>query len=193
MRTRQHRVGTSASAPQEPTDEKALLTTLAVGEVVVYAAHGIGRVEARRPGRGDLPETIVVAFATGLRVTLPIARAQRALRSLSGELELEDVGCTLRANPTPAIEPWSKRFNLIRERVNAGEVRGLAEVVRDGHQREQRLALRQGSQSASATGERALYLQARKLLAEEIALARGIQAAEADEWIVDQIDTHAQA
>jgi RNA polymerase-interacting CarD/CdnL/TRCF family regulator len=162
--------------------------TLAVGEVVVYAAHGIGRVEARRPGGGDLPETIVVVFSTGLRVTLPIARARRALRSLSSELELEAVGSTLRASPAPTIEPWSKRFGSIREKVNAGEVQGLAEVVRDGHQREEQLALGQGSHSASATGERALYLQARKRLAEEIALARGIQAAEADEWIVDQVE-----
>src|ERR671934_1414332 len=106
MRSRSHRAGSSASAPQEA----AVGPALAVGDVVVYAAHGIGRVEARRPGGGDLPETIVVVFATGLRVTLPIAQARRALRSLSSELELEDVGCTLRASPAPIVEPWSKRF-----------------------------------------------------------------------------------
>jgi RNA polymerase-interacting CarD/CdnL/TRCF family regulator len=126
-------------------------------------------------------------------VTLPIARARRAFRSLSSELELEDVGFTLRAGPAPIIEPWSKRFGSIREKVNAGEVQGLAEVVRDGHEREQRLAVGQGSHSASATGERALYLQARKRLAEEIALARGIQVADADEWIVDQIQIDTSA
>jgi CarD family transcriptional regulator len=168
----------------------AAVLTLAVGDTVVYAAHGIGRVEARRPGGGDLPETVVLMFESGLRVTLPIAKAHNALRSLSGEPELEDVRRMLRAEAEPTIEPWSRRFSSMREKVNAGDVTGLAEVVRDGYQRERQLAARAGGRAAAAAGERALYLKARKLLSDEIAVARGIDAEEADAWIVEQIDEH---
>ena len=80
------------------------MLTLAVGDVVVYASHGIARVEARRAGAGDLPETIVLVCESGLRVTLPLARARHALRSPSGELELEDVRRALRAEAPLGIE-----------------------------------------------------------------------------------------
>jgi RNA polymerase-interacting CarD/CdnL/TRCF family regulator len=73
----------------------------------------------------------------------------------------------------------------MREKVTVGNAIGLAEVVRDGLQRERQLS---GGRAVAGASERGLYLQARKLLAAEIAFARGIDAAEADVWIVEQID-----
>jgi RNA polymerase-interacting CarD/CdnL/TRCF family regulator len=160
--------------------------SLAVGDVVVYASHGIGCVEARRPAEGDLPERVVLGFENGLKVTLPVMRARGALRSLSGERELDDVRRALRTDVSPVVEPWSKRFRSMREKVAAGEVVGLAEVARDGLRRERQLAVAAGGRMA-APSERHLYLQARQLLASEIARARGIEAAEADAWIVEQV------
>jgi CarD family transcriptional regulator len=167
-------------------DDLASVPSLAVGDVVVYASHGIGCVEARTPAVGDLPEAVVLVFGSGLKVTLPVARARGALRSLSGELELDEVRRILRADASPEVAPWSKRFRSMREKVAAGQVVGLAELVRDGLRRERQLALAAGGRTAAA-GERHLYLQARQLLAAEIALARGIDAVEADAWIVEQI------
>jgi RNA polymerase-interacting CarD/CdnL/TRCF family regulator len=159
---------------------------LAVGDLVVYASHGIGCIEARVAGRDGSPETIVVLFTSGLRVTFPVDRARDALRAPLGELELEDVRRTLCAK-TPADDAqWTARFRAIREKVAEGAVTGLAEVVRDGVHREQRLAAAPGNGRAGPS-ERHLYLQARKLLVAEIALARGIDADEADVWIVEQI------
>ena len=43
-----------------PLDDSAPVPSLSVGDVVVYASHGIGCVEARRPGGGDLPEMVVL-------------------------------------------------------------------------------------------------------------------------------------
>jgi RNA polymerase-interacting CarD/CdnL/TRCF family regulator len=162
------------------------MLSLAVGDVVVYRSHGIGCVEARCAGGGDAPDTVVIVFEGGLRVTLPVPQARDALRSPSGELELEDVRRTLRADATESAEPWSRRFRAIREKVAAGSPTGLAEVVRDGLQRERRLAVRSGGPTGAPT-ERHLYRQARKLLAAEVALARGIDEAEADVWIAAQV------
>jgi RNA polymerase-interacting CarD/CdnL/TRCF family regulator len=126
-----------------------------------------------------------------LRVTLPVEQALRAMRPLAGEPELEEVRRTLRADVSSGVEPWSKRFRSMQEKVAAGRLTGLAEVVRDGVEREQRLAVTSGSGRTPAPSERHLYLQARKLLAAEIAHAWGIDAVKADAWIVEQVGERA--
>jgi RNA polymerase-interacting CarD/CdnL/TRCF family regulator len=164
-----------------PNDEPSL--SFAVGDVVVYAAYGIGRVLARRTDakRDDL---VVLEFSSGLTVTLPRARAHESMRPLSSEAELTRVEHVLRADETPTEQPWSKRFRVTREKVTAGEAIGLAEVVRDGLRREGNLA---GQGTALSLSERELYLRARRLLAEEIGNARSLDPAEADRWIADQV------
>src|SRR5207248_7734237 len=97
---------------------------LAVGDVVVYASHGVGRVIAREGG------SVVLEFGTELTVTLPLDRARESLRPLSGKPELKRVQQTLSDSCAPAVEPWSKRFRAIQAKVSAGEVTGLAELVR---------------------------------------------------------------
>ena len=172
-----------------PSEERAPPPLgLAVGDVVVYASHGIGRVEARRPGGEGLPETVALVFEGGLRVILPLARALDALRPLSGEPELEDVRRTLRAEGSLSVEPWLRRHRATRDKVAAGQATALAEVVRDGLQREQRLAAG-ASGRTTAPSDRQLYVQARALLTAEIAFCRGIELAEADAWILDQVAT----
>ena len=172
-------------------DDCAPVLTLTVGDTVVYASHGIGCIEARLGGDEDVRAQVVLTFESGLRVTLPVARARSALRLPSGELELEDVRQTLRSSSGPRIEPWAKRFRTMRDKVAAGEATSLAEVVRDGLTRERELAERAGDRANVATSERGLYLQARKLLGAEIAFSRGTDAAEADVWIVEQFDGQA--
>jgi RNA polymerase-interacting CarD/CdnL/TRCF family regulator len=158
---------------------------LKAGDLVVYGSHGIGRVEPRLSGSRAPQETISLAFESGLKVTLPLARARDALRSLSGERELEDVRDTLAADVRPAIEPWAKRHRSMHEKVAAGRVTGLAEIVREGLQSE-RLASATTGRGAPPS-ERQLYRRARALLAAEIATSRGIDVAEAETWIDDQV------
>ena len=169
-----------------PLDDSAASSlTLSVGDLVVYASHGIGRVESTQSSRDDVPDTVVLAFESGLKVTLPFDRASAALRAVSGSEGLESVRRTLAADAPPAVESWSRRHRTMREAVAAGSVTGLAEVVRDGLQREWKLAAGAGGRQL-APSERELYLHARKLLTAEIAACCGIDAAAADAWIVEQ-------
>ncbi len=172
--------------PPPPEERVSAPLGLAAGDVVVYASHGIGRVEARLPGGEGLPETVALVFEGGLRVILPLARALEALRPLSGERELEDVRRTLRAEASLSVEPWLRRHRAARDKVAAGQATALAEVVRDGLQGEQRLVAG-ASGRTTAPSDRQLYTQARALLTAEIALCRGIELAEADAWILDQV------
>jgi RNA polymerase-interacting CarD/CdnL/TRCF family regulator len=155
---------------------------LAVGDVVVYASHGIGQIESTHAAEGTQPAGIILVLDSGLKVTLPLARAREALRCLSGEPELEDVRLTLRADVATSIEPWSRRHRFAQEKLAAGEVGGLAEIVRDGLQRERRLTTTSSKPIANE-----LFRRARKLLTAEIAACRGIQQEEADAWILQQV------
>jgi RNA polymerase-interacting CarD/CdnL/TRCF family regulator len=155
---------------------------LAAGDVVVYASHGIGRVESAHAAEGTQAAGIILVLESGLRVTLPLVRARETLRSLSGEPELEDVRLTLAADVAPPVEHSSRRRRFAQEKLTAGEIGGLAEIVRDGLQRERRLTT--GSSKPLANE---FFRQARKLLTAEIAACRGIQQEEADAWILQQV------
>jgi RNA polymerase-interacting CarD/CdnL/TRCF family regulator len=154
---------------------------LDVGDVVVYGCHGVGRVAAG-DGRAAEQVMLVLEFEAGLRVSLPVARARELLRPLSNPRELAQVERTLRADATPDQQQWSQRFRAIREKLTAGQATGLAEIVRDGIHRERRRG------AIASPAEQELYLKARRLLAEEISVSRGIDQLDADEWITEQIE-----
>jgi RNA polymerase-interacting CarD/CdnL/TRCF family regulator len=160
---------------------------LGVGDRAVYGGHGTGRVVARekRGSDGTRCEVVVLEFADGLLVTLPIARAQEQLRPLVSELEIAGIGKMLRVAPPPDDEAWVRRRKLTQEKLAAGTTIGLAEVVRDNACRD--VPVPAGGRSRLSPSERVLYLKARRLLANEIGVARGVQPAEAEDWIARQL------
>jgi CarD family transcriptional regulator len=155
----------------------------AVGEVVVYGGHGPGRVIARETQAtgAAAQEVVVLELAATLMVTLPLARARQELRPLANELELAGVQRTLRRAPHASEAVWVKRQKATRAKLAAGEPVGLAEVVSDGARRHQ------GNDGHLSASERELYLKARRLLVDEIGHARGIELAQADDWITEQL------
>ena len=163
---------------------------LAVGDVVVYGFHGVALIAASE-GDAAAPTAVVLEFASGLRVTLPSARARELLRPLAHESDLARVEETLAADESASEAQWAKRFRATREKLVAGQVLCLAEVVRDGAHREHRRALRSGP--APSAAERELYERARRLLAAEIGAVRGIDLPAADDWISEQIDAAIEA
>jgi RNA polymerase-interacting CarD/CdnL/TRCF family regulator len=73
----------------------------------------------------------------------------------------------------------------VEETLTAGEIGGLAEIVRDGLQRE-RLAAASNKRSGRPLANEH-FRKARKLLAAEIAASRGIEPEAADAWVVQQV------
>jgi RNA polymerase-interacting CarD/CdnL/TRCF family regulator len=154
---------------------------LAVGDLVVYASHGVARVAIRHQ------ETVVLEFAEGgLSVTLPIERAVECVRPVSTEVEIADIGRALGGADTVSQGNWQRRLKSTRGKVTGGEAAGLAEVIRDASRRDERATARKEPGRLSLT-ERQLYLKARKLLAEEIGASRGVDPSAADAWIGDQL------
>jgi CarD family transcriptional regulator len=165
-------------------EEPEKLRGVAVGDTVVYAAHGIGRVVAREQKRvgGTERDCIVVDLDAGLRVTLPLADAAERLRAVAGERELDDVRRTLASAPGARIEPWTKRIKESKAKLAAGRATELAEIVRDGERLE-----RAAGGTRLSHGESHIYRRARALLVGEVCSARGVGEDEADAWIDAQI------
>jgi len=158
---------------------------LAVGDVVVYGAHGAGTVETRetRNVDGELQTMVVVALAGGLKVHLPLALAQEQLRAPVDEVGLATVVRVLREPPPTSGESWLKRRREALAKL--GDTIGQAEVIRDGHIRE--TAPARGVGSRLAPSEHELVRRARGLLTSEIALARNVPLADAEAWLDRQL------
>ena len=161
---------------------------LAVGDAVVYPAHGAGRVAARekRVVLGAEQEVVVLELADGLSVTLPMQLARELLRPLVSEAGLRRVQETLREDGAPSGDVWVKRLKQVQAKLRGGDPLELAEIVRDGARRERRLTAN-GTNSKLSLSEKGLCVKARQRLSGEIGLARGLDRAEVDAWIDEQL------
>ena len=165
-----------------------VLVVLAVGDVIVYGSHGVGRVRARqkRVVLGAEVELVELELADGLTVTRPLGRAQEQLRPLASESDLRRVQETLREAHMLGTDSWTKRRQTAQAKLRDGDPVGLAELVRDGARRKDARSAG-GPQPALSPSEQELSLKARQLLSAEVALARGLRPAEANAWIDEQL------
>lgn len=127
-----------ANAYREAADgADAPATTFRSGDFVVYPAHGVGRVE--RIGIEEIAgyqiDIVRISFAdTQMILRIPVRTAVLAgLRPLSTPDVLAEVLTTLRGRPRISRAVWSRRAKEYQDKINTGDVRVLAEVVRDLH------------------------------------------------------------
>jgi RNA polymerase-interacting CarD/CdnL/TRCF family regulator len=160
----------------------------AVGDAVVYGTHGIGRVVARRKQvlQGANREIIKLELAEGLTVTLPLERAREQLRPVASKADVRQVRETLQEDRPLSSEPWLSRRRETIEKLTAGTLTGLAEIVSEGAQRE-RIRVANGNPPRLPTAEREVFVKARELLSGEIAIALSLQPTAADDWIEKQL------
>jgi RNA polymerase-interacting CarD/CdnL/TRCF family regulator len=153
--------------------------------VVVYNAHGVGRVIAReqRLIGGAERDCILVELAGGMRVTLPLDTARERLRAVCSKAELASVQKTLAEEPSGRDSSWTRRIKESKAKLAGGRAVDLAELVRDGARCED------GEKGLPrlSPGERSVYLQARQLLVREISSAQGVEQAQAENWIAAQL------
>jgi RNA polymerase-interacting CarD/CdnL/TRCF family regulator len=172
-------------------DGNAAPLDLTVGAVVVYGSHGIGRVSAQStPRGGDAQEgVVIIEFSSGLSVSLPLDRARTCLRPLADVVELDDIRATLRTRDVPVEKSWQAMSRTARAKISAGEVIGLAEVVRDTAHRKRNFT----AGSTLSSSESVVYLKARHLLAAELVAVADLDETEAQAWIDEQLNDHAES
>jgi CarD family transcriptional regulator len=78
---------------------------------------------------------------------------------------------------------WNRRFKHNRDKMKTGDVMELAEVVRN-------LALRDHEKGLS-TGEKQMFVKAKKILASELMYAKNMDEDECHEWLEGVLATKA--
>ena len=94
-----------------------------------------------------------------------------------GEKEVGVVLKALTAGSTEMPKNWNRRFKHNRDKMKTGDILELAEVVRN-------LALRDHEKGLS-TGEKQMFVKAKKILASELMYAKDMDEDECAEWLED--------
>ena len=152
-----------------------------VGDKVVYPHHGAGTVvkKEKRTVLGEEREYLQIQILhNDMTVQVPTENADRVgLRKVIDETTVEQVLKALRGSGTTMPKNWNRRFKHNRDKMKTGDIFELAEVVRN-------LSLRDHEKGLS-TGEKQMFVKAKKILASELMYAKDMDEEEAAEWLDD--------
>ncbi len=163
------------------SEEVRARSSFAEGDLVVYPNHGAGCISGveEKTILGEVRSYYVVYLPdTELTVSIP-AEGDTGLRACADEKGLTEALAVLGAHTTDMPSNWNHRLKHNREKIKNGEISQIAEVVRN-------LSV-YGSEHGLSTGERTMLMKARQILVSEIALVRGVEAAEAEKIVDDAL------
>jgi CarD family transcriptional regulator len=150
-----------------------------VGDKVVYPHHGAGTVVKReeRDVLGQKREYLTIQILhNDMTVNVPSENAEKVgLRKVIDEEMVEVVLKALTGGGTQMPKNWNRRFKHNRDKMKTGDVLELAEVVRNLSLRDQEKGL--------STGEKQMFVKAKKILASELMYAKGMDEDEASVWL----------
>ena len=150
-----------------------------VGDKVVYPHHGAGTVvkRERREVLGEKREYLTIKILhNDMTVNVPSENAEAVgLRKVIGEDMVKVVVKALTGGGTQMPKNWNRRFKHNRDKMKTGDILELAEVVRN-------LSLRD-SEKGLSTGEKQMFVKAKKILASELMYAKDMDEEEAAEWL----------
>ncbi len=150
-----------------------------VGDKVVYPHHGAGTVVRKevRDVLGQKREYLTIRIAhSDMIVNVPSENSERVgLRKVIDEEMVVRVVEVLHGSGTTMPKNWNRRFKYNRDKMKTGDVFELAEVVRNLSLREQEKGL--------STGEKQMFVKAKKILASELMYAKYMDESETAEWL----------
>jgi CarD family transcriptional regulator len=150
-----------------------------VGDKVVYPHHGAGTVVKKevREVLGAKREYMTIQIAhNDMVVNVPTENAERVgLRRVISEEMVNKVVKALSGSGTQMPKNWNRRFKHNRDKMKTGDIFELAEVVRN-------LSLRDHEKGLS-TGEKQMFVKAKKILASELMYAKQMDEDQAAVWL----------
>ena len=150
-----------------------------VGDKVVYPHHGAGTVVKKesREVLGEKREYLTIQILhNDMTVNVPADNADAVgLRKVINEETVKEVVKALTGNGTVMPKNWNRRFKHNRDKMKTGDIFELAEVVRN-------LSLRDRDKGLS-TGEKQMFVKAKKILISELMYAKGLDDEETAEWL----------
>lgn len=160
----------SAEGVPPPGDREVRM--FKVGDLAVYPAHGVGKIEAietKSIGGHSQDFYIMRILENDMKIMIPVQNAHVVgLRRLIAADEVHKVYDILRRREISVNSTtWNRRYREYMEKIKTGSIYELAEVLRD-------LTVLQNDKELSF-GERKMLETARALLVTEVAMARGAQ------------------
>jgi CarD family transcriptional regulator len=152
-----------------------------VGDKVVYPHHGAGTVvkKEEREILGQSREYLTIQILhNDMTVNVPSENAEKVgLRKVIDEDMVQVVLKALTGGGTQMPKNWNRRFKHNRDKMKTGDILELSEVVRN-------LSLRDHEKGLS-TGEKQMFVKAKKILASELMYAMELDEEEAGAWLDD--------
>ena len=152
-----------------------------VGDKVVYPHHGAGTIEKKevKVVLGEEREYLTIRILHNeMTVNVPVDNAEKVgLRWVIDQEMVDVVVKVLLGGSTEMPKNWNRRFKHNRDKMKTGDIFELAEVVRN-------LSLRDHEKGLS-TGEKQMFVKAKKILVSELMYAKGMDEEEAAEWLDD--------
>jgi len=159
-----------------------------VGDLAVYPAHGVGRIEAieSRDVNGETHDFYIMkVLENGMVIMIPTWNvASVGLRDIIDEKDVAKVYAVMKGKRDSNLESqtWNRRYREYMDKIKTGSLYDVAEVFRD-------LSLLKFTKDLSF-GERKLYDTAQILLVRELSTAKNTDeafiAAELDALIEEQ-------
>jgi CarD family transcriptional regulator len=135
------------------------------GDMVVYPAHGVGKVEgieSHTVGGQEVKLFKITFEHERMTLKVPMIRATGSgLRQLSNKETMKNVFETMKGRPRVRRVMWSRRAQEYEQKINSGDPVAIAEVLRD---------LRRNAESGEQSySERQIFNNALERLAREVA------------------------
>ncbi len=145
------------------------------GEFVVYPAHGVGQIvdiEQQEVAGFEL-ELFVIDFAKDkMKLRVPVPKVESVgMRKLSETGDVEKALKTVQGRARIKRTMWSRRAQEYDAKINSGDLKQIAEVVRD--------LFRSENQPEQSYSERQLYEAALERMAREVSVVNKITETEA--------------
>ena len=171
--------------PENETDIKSDVPALTfeVGDLAVYPAHGVGKIEAieSRVINGETHDFYIMKIVeNGMVIMIPTWNVVSVgLREVISEKEIPKIIEVMKSKQESSIDnqTWNRRYREYMDKIKTGSLYEVAEVFRD-------LSILRLTKDLSF-GERKLYDTAQGLLVKELSTARNTK----EETIVSEIES----
>jgi CarD family transcriptional regulator, regulator of rRNA transcription len=160
-----------------------------VNEKIVYPAHGVGKIIRleKQHVAGIAIELFVIDFdQEKMKLRVPTGKAKTAgMRPLSSDKVVKDAINTLKGRARIKRTMWSRRAQEYDSKINSGDIKLVAEVVRD--------LFRADDQPEQSYSERQLFEAALDRMAREVAAVHNVDLGKAIEELDSTLQKKAAA
>ncbi|WHH58140.1 CarD family transcriptional regulator [Petroclostridium sp. X23] len=150
-----------------------------IGDKIVYPMHGAGVIESieEKEILGKRQKYYIMKMPIGdMKVMIPMASIESiGIREVIDHKEAEGVIEIFRSGTTDMCTNWNKRYRENMGKIKSGNIREVAQVVKNLIYRDKEKGL--------STGERKMLNSARQILVSELVLAKGMNQNEIEKMI----------